>query len=370
MKTILFVDDDESVLTATQRKLHRFRDDWRLVCARGGHEAMQILSRERIDAVVTDFAMPGMTGLELLEHIVKGDYGFIPVVVVTGILDKDAKRRAIEAGAQDLLSKPVDFEDLVARLRSVLALKSYHDELSERNAMLEDLVAARTEELASSRLELVVQLSKAADLRDHETGNHVIRVGMFSRTIAEAMGMRSEECDELFLASTLHDIGKIAISDSVLRKQGKLQPEERTRIEAHCMIGYEILSNRESVLGAMLPPGMRWGEQPRILKIAAEIAMCHHEWWNGAGYPRGLKGDEIPMTARIVALADVLDALRSQRPYKPSFSWVTATEKIAEARRTQFDPAVHDAFLSVETLLREFDAMARQEETQFEVEAA
>jgi len=364
MNSILFVDDDESVLSATQRKLHRFRNDWRLICAQGGHEAIHRLTTERIDAVVTDVAMPGMTGLELLEHIVKGQYGFIPVVVVTGVLDKDAKRRALEIGAQDLLSKPVDFEDLVARLRSVLALKSYHDELTGRNAMLEDLIAARTEELAASRLELVVQLSKAADLRDHETGNHVIRVGMFARYIAGAMGMDAQYCDELFLASTLHDIGKIAVPDSVLRKEGKLQPEERKRIESHCLIGHEILSNRESVLGSMLPPGMRWGEQPRILKIAAEVAKSHHEWWNGEGYPHGLQGEEIPLTARIVAIADVLDALRSERPYKPSFDWGTASQKVAEGRAIQFDPSVHDAFLAAENDLWEFDKMAREEELQ------
>jgi putative two-component system response regulator len=370
LKTILFVDDDESVLTATRRKLHPFRDDWRLLFAQGGREAIHFLTTDRVDAVVTDVAMPGMSGLELLQHIVEGQYGFIPVVVVTGMQDKDAKRRALEIGAQDLLSKPVDFEDLVARLRSVLSLKSYHDELSRKNAMLEDLVAARTEELAASRLELVVQLSKAAELRDHETGNHVLRVGMFTRCIASALGMDQQQCDELFLAGTLHDIGKIAVPDSVLRKQGKLQPDERKTIESHCLIGHSILSNRESVMSAILPPGMKWGEQPRILKVAAEIARSHHEWWNGAGYPEGLKGEDIPISARIVAMADVLDALRSERPYKPSFDWEKAVGHVAEGRGTQFDPAVHDAFLISETKMREFDQMARRDEIHFVAEAA
>jgi putative two-component system response regulator len=284
------------------------------------------------------------------------------VVVVTGVLDKSAKRNALAAGAQDLLSKPIDYEDLVARLRSVLALKAYHDELALRNARLEDLVEARTLELASSRLQLVVQLSKAAELRDQTTGDHVLRVAVFARSIGAAMGLSEAESSDLFLASTLHDIGKIAVPDAVLRKRGDLHPEERKIVETHCAIGYDILSNKDSVLGGMLPGGMRLGEQPRVLELAAEIARSHHEWWDGTGYPDGLTGEEIPLGARIVAVADVLDALRSERPYKKPFTWIQATEKISKHRGTQFDPTVHDAFLKVESEIRDFDLQARQRE--------
>jgi len=369
MKTILFVDDDESVLTATQRKLHRFKE-WNLLFAQSGREAIQKLTEEHVDAVVTDVSMPGMSGLDLLRHIVDGLYGFIPVVVVTGLGDKDSKRQAIEIGAQDLLTKPVDFEDLVARLRSVLALKSYHDELACRNAVLEDLVAVRTEELAASRLELVIQLSKAAELRDHETGNHVLRVAAFARFISLQTGMTVPESDELFLAATLHDIGKIGIPDGVLRKPGALRPEERRIIESHCHIGHEILSNRESAIEKFLPRGMKWGEQPHIMKIAAEIARSHHEWWDGTGYPDQLRGEDIPLPARIVAVADVLDALRSERPYKRSFDWDRASLVISNGRGTQFDPTVHDAFLAASDELREFDRTVRGEEMDFVSEAA
>jgi response regulator RpfG family c-di-GMP phosphodiesterase len=369
MKTILYVDDDSAALTATQRKLHKFKD-WHLILAQGAKEAIYRLTTERVDAVVTDVAMPGMSGLDLLRHIHEGLYGFIPVVVVTGIMDKAAKSKALEYGAQDLLSKPVDIEDLVARLRSVLALKSYHDELSCRNAMLEDLVATRTEELAASRLALVVQLSKAAELRDFETGNHVLRVGAFSRHLAAKLGMSSQASDEMFLAATLHDIGKIAVPDAVLRKLGALQPEERRIIESHCVIGHEILTNRESSMVKFLPNGLKWGEQPQIMKLAADIARSHHEWWDGSGYPEHLAGDQIPLPARIVAVADVLDALRSERPYKPSFEWRVAAQVIAEGRGTQFDPHVHDAFLSAEAELKEFDEMARRDDQFLVAEAA
>jgi putative two-component system response regulator len=369
MKTILFVDDDGAALTATHRKLRKFQE-WNLIFAQGAHEAIHRLTTERVDAVVTDYAMPGLTGLDLLRHIGEGLYGFIPVVVVTGVLDKEAKRMALEYGAQDLLSKPVDVEELVARLRSVLSLKSYHDELSCRNAMLEDLVAARTEELAASRLELVVQLSKAAELRDMETGNHVLRVGAFSRRIASAMGIESSECDDIFLAATLHDIGKIAIPDAVLRKEGSLQPDERRIIQSHCIIGHNILGRRDALIANLLPEGLKRGEQPNIMKLAAGIARSHHEWWDGTGYPDHLAGEDIPLPARIVAIADVLDALRSERPYKPSFDWETAVIKIAESRGKQFDPAVHDAFLSSLDELEDMDLEARRDEMENQAEAA
>ncbi|HWD37906.1 MAG TPA: HD domain-containing phosphohydrolase [Fimbriimonas sp.] len=362
MKTILFVDDDASALAATQRMLHGRCAGWTLLFVQSGREAIKKLSTGIVDTVVTDVAMPGMTGLELLQHIVQGSYGFIPVVVVTGVMEKDAKRLALEIGAQDLLSKPIDYEELLARLRSTLALKELHDELSSRNERLENLIAARTEELAASRLELVVQLSKAAELRDHETGNHVLRVGMFARYIAEELGFDEEECDELFLAGTLHDVGKIAIPDSVLRKQGMLKADERSVIEEHCEIGYNILCNRDSVLSQFLPSSMKWGEQPSIMRLAAEIARWHHEWWDGTGYPDRLKGEEIPLAARIVAMADVLDALRSERPYKPAYDWQTAVLRVAAGRETQFDPSVHDAFLSTLHRIKEFDEAARRDD--------
>lgn len=362
MKHILFVDDDAAVLAATQRMLRRKLEFWEFRFAQGAREAIHLLTSEHIDAVVTDVAMPGMTGLELLRHITQGPYGFLPVIVVTGTLDKDAKKLALELGAQDLLNKPIDYEDLVARLRNVLALKAYHDELAGRNAQLEDLVARRTEELAASRLELVVQLSKAAELRDNQTGDHVLRVGVFSRAIAAAYGMSEVDCDELFLASTLHDIGKIAVPDAVLRKPGALQPKERQLMESHCLVGHQILSTRDSVINEILPAGMHIGEQPRILRLAADVARSHHEWWDGSGYPDGLKGEEIPLAARIVAIADVLDALRSERPYKPSYDWATSIDGVLKGRGVQFDPTIHDAFLAAEPKLYEFDLRARAKE--------
>ncbi len=192
----------------------------------------------------------------------------------------------------------------------------------------------------------------------------------FTRCLAETMGLSTQVCDELFLAATLHDIGKIAIPDAVLRKEGALHQDERRVIQSHTVIGHHILSNREFAITRYLPRGLNWGDQPQLMKVAAEIARSHHEWWNGTGYPDKLKGEEIPLPARIVGVADVLDALRSTRPYKAAYDWATAMQIIAEVRGIQFDPAVHDALLAAEDELYEFDQDARKDEMACIKEAA
>jgi putative two-component system response regulator len=237
--------------------------------------------------------------------------------------------------------------------------------------MLEDLVAERTAELAASRLELVVQLSKAAELRDVDTGNHVLRVAMFSKALALELGMTEAEGDELLLASTLHDIGKIAIPDAILRKEGPLDQLERTLMESHCVVGHRILTERDSALGSLLPPTMRIDSYaPRILSLAGCIARLHHEKWDGRGYPDGLSGPDIPLPARIVALADVLDALRSKRSYKVAYEWPVCREKLLECSGTHFDPAVCEAFIRAEQILKEIDTNMRIGENTIDLEVA
>ena len=371
MKTILFVDDEPDILSAMRRMLHAYRNEWTLLFAVGALEALELLASQQIDAVVTDVNMPGIDGLELLKRVSGGDYGFVPVVVVTGAAERDLKRRALELGAQDLLSKPVNHEDLIARLRSVLAVKHCQDELAGQNSLLEDLVAERTAELAASRLELVVQLSKAAEFRDVDTGNHVLRVAMFSKALALELGLTGAEGDELLLASTLHDIGKIAIPDAILRKQGSLDALERSLMESHCIVGHRILTERDSALGTLLPPTMHVdANAPRILSLAGCIARQHHERWDGRGYPDGLSGTDIPLPARIVAVADVLDALRSRRTYKEAMDWESCKRQILEDSGTHFDPAVCEAFIRAEPVLKEIDSNMRRGEGPTEMEVA
>jgi putative two-component system response regulator len=248
----------------------------------------------------------------------------------------------------------------VARLRSVINLKENLDRLTRKNSELEATIAQRTAELAMSRLEVVLRLAKAAELRDPDTGNHVLRVGLFSKAVGEAMGLPSNLCDDLMLASTLHDVGKIAIPDEILRKTGPLTSEERATMKTHCQKGYRILSERDGDLMAFVPAALRAdGKGSSLLQQAAEIARCHHEKWDGTGYPEQLVGRDIPFLARIVAVADVYDALRSPRPYKEAFSETVALEVMTATRGKHFDPEVFDAFVSSVEKVREVDRSMR-----------
>jgi putative two-component system response regulator len=249
-----------------------------------------------------------------------------------------------------LLNKPVDPQDLVARLQSVLRLKAYQDELKNQNKILEHKVEQRTLELSDSRLDIIWRLGKAAEFRDEETGNHVVRVGCYSRAIGEAMGLPHDFIEMLLLASPLHDIGKIGIPDRLLLKRGALTAEEWDVMKQHCAIGAEILRQNPQSMKVF----QRWRREPSkigqaqcddpLLTIAASIALTHHERWDGTGYPDGLMGEAIPLESRVVALSDVYDALCSERPYKPAYSETEAREVLSSGVGQHFDPAVHAAF--------------------------
>ena len=354
---ILFVDDDARLLQGLKRALRCQLSEWEMVFIPDSLRAWEYLQSEMVDSIVSDIRMPGLTGLELLQRI-KDDQRLmeIPVVILTGEGDTTLKRRALDLGAQDLLNKPVDRLELIARLRNVLQIKTFQDELREHNEQLEAKVKARTNELLRSQLEIVWRLGKAAEYRDEETGNHVIRVGCLSRALAEEMGMSQEFVETLFLAAPLHDIGKIGIPDSILRKPGPLTPEEREVMNTHCDIGEAILHC--DIGEAILQDDCKWAaliDQHHaatsfvnpVLEMASRIAVSHHEKWDGSGYPNGLSGEDIPLESRIVALADVFDALRSKRPYKRSLSWDETLGILEAGSGSHFDPKVHQAFLAI-----------------------
>lgn len=367
---ILFVDDDVNVLRSYQRSLRGQREVWLMEFETSPRTALQRVKAESFDTVVTDMRMPEMSGLDLLKQI-KDDERIsdVPVVIVTGEADKELKRNALNLDAADLLNKPVETEDLIARLRSVLRTKRYADELKQSNELLEQRVQERTSELVASQVDILWRLGKAAEYRDEETGNHVIRVGSYSRVVANAMGMDDAFCDTMFLAAPLHDIGKIGVSDTVLLKPGKLNDEEWDAMRRHCEIGVSILTDAckfmhvaakyapQRVVGAL----SNMSSNP-VIVMAAEIAASHHEKWDGSGYPARLSGEDIPLVGRIVAIADVYDALRSNRPYKDAFTVERSLEIIRESRGSHFDPAVVDAFLAaypqIEAIEREFSDIA------------
>ncbi len=359
MPVILFVDDEVNVLDALQRALRGRCDGWSIQTAQSTDEALERASVTPFDAIVTDVTMPGRDGLELLrvlqsQETTRG----IPVIILTGLSDVALKRRALDLGAVDLLNKPILAEDLIARLRCALRIKSQQDELKAQNQTLERRVRERTAELESSRVDIILRLAKAGEYRDEQTGDHVVRVGASSRALAERLGMPADFCDMIALTSPLHDIGKIGIPDAILLKNGSLSPAEWVSMKRHCEIGYEIL--QQDPIG--LQESLRWsdlsaGPAPRaigntLLKQAALIALCHHERWDGKGYPHGLTGAQIPLEARIVCVADVYDALSHARPYKPAFSEDQVLSIMTEESRWRFDPDVFGAFLHIQDVFR------------------
>ncbi|MDE2428694.1 MAG: HD domain-containing protein, partial [Burkholderiales bacterium] len=257
----------------------------------------------------------------------------IPVIMLTALDDRASKLRALEAGAEEFLTKPIDRADLNVRVRNLLRLKEYGDFLTDHNRILASQVEQRTAQLQEAYRDTVFTLVRAAEHKDEETGHHVRRISHYCRVLAQAMGLPMAFHDAIFQSSPMHDIGKIGIPDHVLLKPGGFTPEEWNIMRTHCALGASILST---------------GKSPYI-GMGAEIALNHHERWDGTGYPNGLKGDAIPIAARVMQICDVYDALRSKRPYKEPFSHQRAVEIIAEGdgrtRPEHFDPEVLSKFL-------------------------
>jgi putative two-component system response regulator len=284
---------------------------------------------EDFDLVLLDYNMPFMSGLEVLIAIAeKSRREQIPVVMVTAQGDRDTRLQTLNAGAKDFLSKPLDLAELKVRVHNLLETRSLHLELRQQNLRLEETVSQRTEELHSTRLEVIRRLARAAEFRDNETGIHVQRMSLYAEAIARQMGLAAHELDLLLNASPMHDLGKIGISDVILLKPGKLTPEEFATMQEHTTIGASILQGHDS----------------ELLRAAHEIALYHHERWNGLGYPHGLIGEAIPLNARIAAVADVFDALTMVRPYKRAWSSDEARREVLSLSGTHFDPAVVVAF--------------------------
>lgn len=362
-KQVLFVDDEPRILDMFRRILREQSQVWQMSFATSVDEALVLMEDTNFDTIVSDVTMPDKDGFELLRVLQSQPKTMdIPVIILTGNAEKNLKRKALDSGATDLLDKPVEQEDLISRIRSVLRLKEYQDEIKSQNETLERKVKERTHELERSRLEIIWRLAKAGEYRDNDTGNHVVRVGWYCRAMAEVLGEDAEFVNLISLTSPLHDIGKIGIPDAVLLKPGKLTPEERVTIETHCAIGAHIL--REQPKGMLLlgqaetsPAPVIWEEfDDPFLRMASSIALGHHERWDAHGYPAGTGGEAIPMEARIVALADVYDALCSVRPYKEAFSHEVALE-IIRKEDGHFDPRVLAAF---ESLAERFQSIREQ----------
>jgi putative two-component system response regulator len=284
------------------------------------------------DLVILDLNLPRMNGFEVMNRLkVQFADDYLPILVITGDLDDSIHLRALSSGAKDFLNKPYDRAKVLLRCRNLIETKLLHREVMIKNADLEQVVHDRTEELERTRLDVIRRLGFASEYRDTDTGVHIVRMSRYCEALARVMGMSEEECNLVLNTSPLHDVGKIAIPDSILLKAEKLNPEE-----------WEVMKRHAEIGGAMLSEG-----DSAFLKMAEEIAWTHHERWDGKGYPRGLKGEDIPLVGRVVAVCDVFDALTSERPYKKAWTFEAAVKEIRRMSGTSFDPRIVDAFISI-----------------------
>lgn len=283
------------------------------------------------DLVVVDYMMPEMDGIEFISRL-RASPGMeeLPVLMITASDDRGVRHEALRRGATDFLTKPVDHVEFSTRVRNMLALSAGRKKLADRAAWLAEEVAKATEAVHAREQELLIRMSRAAEFRDPETGAHILRMAHYSRLIAEALELPADDCLRIFQAAPMHDIGKIGIPDHILLKPGRLTPEEFEVMKRHARIGYELLKGSEST----------------ILQAGATIAVSHHERFDGRGYPYGVAGEAIPRYGRIVAVADVFDALTSKRAYKPAWSLEDAATFLREQSGIHFDPACVAAFFS------------------------
>ena len=279
------------------------------------------------DLVLTDYKMPNMDGINFTRRF-RDIHPDTPLVMVTGVEDKEIRYQALEAGATDFLTKPIDYTECLARCRNLLLLSHHQQLIKDRAHLLEQKVAEATLEIRIREQETLLRLAKAGEYRDEETGNHVLRMAKFARLMAEKLGCPEGDCHVIEVAAPMHDIGKIGIPDGILLKAGKLDEDEQRIMRKHARIGYEILKDSPS----------------KYLQMGAVIALGHHERYDGTGYPSRLHGYEIPLEARIVAIADVFDALTSDRPYKKAWSIQDAINYLSAERGKHFDPECIDAF--------------------------
>ena len=337
-KPLILVVDDQ-IQNLELLAAHLVPQGYEVVTATNGEEALARLASYQVDLILLDILMPGMDGFALTARIRKDSkHRQLPIILVTALKDREDRIRGIEAGCDDFISKPIDKLELLARVRSLLKVKAYNDLMSNYRDELEHEVSNRTEDLKTAleriknaSLETIYRLSVASEYRDEDTGAHIQRVSRYSAAVARRMGLDASTVESILYAAPMHDLGKIGIPDQILVKPTKLDPEEWEIMKTHTVIGAKILK----------------GSEAEYISIAETIAFCHHEKWDGSGYPNGLKGKAIPITSRITAIADVFDALTSKRPYKPAFRVEKAFGIIEEGKGSHFDPDVVAAFNAI-----------------------
>lgn len=343
--SILIVDDSPDNNALMSRLL---KDHYRTQIATGGEKALKIAaSDDPPDLILLDIVMPEMDGYEVCRHLKEDPKTRdIPIIFLTAQSHMEDEKRGFELGAIDYITKPVSGPIVLARIKTHLLVKDARDFLTDKNAYLENEILRRTREIIAIQDTTIVAMASLAETRDSETGNHIRRTQTYVKMLAEKLKyhprfklyLTDENIDLLYKSAPLHDIGKVGVPDHILLKPGKLTPHEFEIMEKHTTYGRDAIVAAES----------RLGDTPSFLTQAREIAYSHQEKWDGSGYPEGLSGDSIPISARLMAVADVYDALISRRVYKQPFSHEDSVSMVKKGYATHFDPDVVDAFLAIE----------------------
>jgi putative two-component system response regulator len=342
---ILIVDDLAANITLLERILRNAGYD-AVTSTSDPAEVCELHRKNHYDLILLDLQMPIIDGFQVMEGLkeIEPD-SYLPVLAIT--VQPDHQLHAFQTGAKDFISKPFELAEVLARVRNMLEVRLLHRELHSFNGVLEQRVLERTSELQENYLETIFTLTRAAEHKDDDTGDHVKRISYYCRALAIILGMDEVFVDRIFFASPMHDIGKIGIPDHILLKPGSFTPDEWEIMKGHTVMGAEILGNSKSP----------------YVQMGAEIALNHHERWDGGGYPSDKRGEEIPLAARIMNICDIYDALRSKRPYKPAYDHLKALDIITNGDgRTQlehFDPVVLATFKQNHQAFREiFDLYA------------
>jgi len=330
IKEVLIVDDQSTGRTILEKIIQLIGDNIHVTALSNSSAALEWLEQKDADLIITDYRMPEINGIELIRRVRQiPRLHSVPIMMITVVSEKAVRYEALDAGATAFLTRPIDQIECRTSCRNLLQMHEQHLIIEDRANWLARQVEIATEQITLREKEAIIHLAKAGEYRDEGTGNHVIRMAKYSRLIAEALGVFDEQqCDDLEYAAPMHDIGKIGIPDSILLKPGKLDPEEWEIMKTHTTIGHEILADSQS----------------KYMHIGAVIALHPHERYDGKGYPNQLKGEQIPLIARVVAVADIYDALVSERPYKKAWSNEDACRYIEQNAGTQLDPRCVQAF--------------------------
>ena len=339
--SVLIVDDQPTSRTILSQVVKSINARVTVIEKSNPNKALEWAITHTADLVFVDYLMPEMNGTEFVRQLkMLAEYESVPVMMITIKNDAETRYAALDAGVTDFINKPFDMQECIARSKNLLTMHIQHIALQNKSIHLQGLVNVATADIRAREKETLIRLARAGEHKDYDTAMHLQRMSLYSRALADAIGLNEDEAEVIELAAPLHDIGKIGTPDSILLKKGSLDDEELKVMRRHPIVGYKILEDSPS----------------KYLQKGGEIALAHHEHFDGKGYPNGLIGEEIPLAARIVAIADVFDALTSSRPYKEAWSFERAFNYIRDESGKHFDPTLVEAMVTIQNIFEKIHA--------------